>query len=74
MLESMFGDGPEVDPKELDSEAIKEMWAEAHKAEEEATKKEGRPLVTDKTIMVSKLPIAPEFGINPDYLPELVTI
>ena len=59
----MFGDGPEVDPEELDSEAIKEMWAEAHKAEE-----------TDKTIMVSKLPIVPEFGIDPDYLPELVTI
>ena len=24
--------------------------------------------------MVSRLPIAPEFGIDPDYLPELVTI
>ena len=70
----MFGDGPEVDPKELDSEAIKEMWAEAHKAEEEAAKKDGRPSVTDKTILVSKLPIAPEFGINPNYLCELVII
>ena len=50
------------------------MWAEPHKAEEEVAKKEGRPSVTDKTIMVSKLPIAPEFGIDPDYLPELVTI
>ena len=73
MLESMFGDWPDGDPEELDSEVIKEMWAEARKAEE-AAKKEGRPAVTDKTIMVSRLPIAPEFGIDPDYLPELVTV
>ena len=74
MLESMFGDGLKVDPKELDSDAIKEMWAEAHKAKGEAAKREGRQVVADKTIVISKLPIAPEFGIDPDYLPELVNI
>ena len=38
VLESMFGDGPEVDPEELDTEAVKEMQAEAEKAEKEAAK------------------------------------
>ena len=70
----MFGDGPEVDPEELDSDTIKEMWAEVCKAKEEAAKKERRPVVADKTIVISKLPIAPEFGIDLDYLPDLVNI
>ena len=51
----MFGDGPEVDPKELDSDTIKEMWAEARKAREEAAKREGRPVVADKTIIVFQI-------------------
>ena len=70
----MFGERPEVKPEELDSEAIKEMQSDACKAEEEAAKKKGRPVVTDKTIMVLRLPIAPEFGTDPNYLPELVTV
>ena len=54
MLESMFGDGPEVDPEELDLEVVKEMQVEAHKAEEEAAKKAGRPVVTDKKLHAIK--------------------
>ena len=50
------------------------MWAEAHKAEEEAAKKKGRHVVADKTIVISKLLIAPEFGIDLDYLPDLANI
>ena len=74
MLESMFRDKPKVDTEELDLDTIKEMLTEAHKTKEEAANREGRPAVVDKTIVISKLPIAPEFGIDLDYLPELVNI
>ena len=74
MLEAMFGERPEIDPKELNSDTIKKMWDKARKAKEEAAEKEGRPAVTDKTVMVSKLPIGPELGINPDFLPDLVNV
>ena len=48
MLEAIFSNRPEIDPEELDSDAIKEMWAEAHKAKEEAAEREGRPVIADK--------------------------
>ena len=74
MLEAMFSDRPETDPEKLDSDAIKEMQVEAHKAEEEVAGREERPVVADRTIVVFKLPIAPEFGIEPEFLPDLVNI
>ena len=74
MLEAMFGDGPEIDPEELDSDAMKKMGDEACKAKEEAAQKEGGLAVADKTIMVSKLPIAAEFGIDLDFLLDLVNV
>ena len=74
MLEAMFGDGSEIDPEELDSDAIKKMWDEACKTKEEAAQKEGRPAVANKTIVVSKLPIVPEFGINSNFLLDLADV
>ena len=74
MLESMFGDGPEVDPKELDTEAMKEMWAEVEKAKKEAATQEGASSGIGKRVVVTNLPITPEHGIDIELIPEIVIV
>ena len=39
MLESMFGDGPEVDLEDLDTDAVRKMREEAEQAEAAPAKK-----------------------------------
>ena len=39
MLEAMFGDGPEINIKDLDTETVQEMRTEAQKAEADVAKK-----------------------------------
>ena len=74
MLESMFRDGPKIDPEELDTEMVKETHAEAQKAEEEAAKKEGTEPATNKSLIITKLPLVPKHGIDSDYWSNLVTV
>ena len=74
MLESMFGDGPEVDLKDLDKDTVQKMHAKAHKAKEAATKRAGKESVSNKSLIITKLPLAPKHGINPDYWPRLVMV
>ena len=74
MLESMFGDGPDVDPEEVDMEAMKEMLAEAEKAEKEAATEKGVMSGTAKRVVVTSLPIAPKHSIDIELIPELVTV
>ena len=42
MLESMFGDGPEVDLEDLDTNTIKKMQEEAEQAEAAEPRKSGK--------------------------------
>ena len=74
MLEGMFGDGEEIEIEDLDSESIQKLWAEADEAEKEAMKKQGRTSAFNKTLIVKSLPLAPEYGIDDDYWPELVSV
>ena len=74
MLESMFGDGEDIEIEDLDSDDIQKLRAEADKAEEEAMRKQGRVSAFNKTIIVKSLPLAPEFGIDDDYWPELIPV
>ena len=67
LLELMLRDGLEIDPEELDTEMVNEMCAEAQKAEEEAAKREGKELATSKSLIITKLPLAPKHGIDLDY-------
>ena len=61
-------------PEELNMEMVKEMHAEAQKAEEEAAQKEVKELATNKSLIITKLPLGPEHGIDLDYWPDLVTV
>ena len=74
MLESMFGDGEDIEIEDLDSDDIQKLRAEADKVEEEAMKKQGRFSAFNKTIIVKSLPLTPEFGIDDDYWPELIPV
>ena len=74
MLESMFGDGEDIEIEDLDSDDIQKLRAEAYKAEEEAMRKQGRVSAFNKTIIVKSLPLTPEFGIDDDYWPELIPV
>ena len=72
MLEAMFGDGPEVDIKDLDTETVQDMQAEAQRAKAGVAKKQGKPSVFNKSLVITKLPLVPEYRIDPDFWPELV--
>ena len=48
MLESMFGDGPEVNLEDLDTDAIKKMWEEVEQAEAVVAKKVGKETISNK--------------------------
>ena len=74
MLESMFGDGPKVDPEDLDTKGVKEIQAEAEKAEKEAAEQVGVSPGTGKNVIVTSLSITPKHGINIELIPELVTV
>ena len=71
MLESMFGDGPEVDLEDLDTDAVKKMREEAKQAEAKKVRKE---TILNKNLVITKLPFTPEYGIHPNCIPELVSV
>ena len=48
MLESMFGDGPEVDLEDPDTDAAKKMWEEGEQAEAAAANKVGKETISNK--------------------------
>ena len=68
MLEEMFGEGPLVDPKELLTSKVKAKFESACEAEKEAAKVEGEmdPSSTVTVIKAKSLPVASDFGINPE--------
>ena len=74
MLEAMFGDGPKIDIKDLDTETVQEMWAKAQKAKADVAQKQGKPSAFNKSLIITKLPLVPKYGINSDYWPELVQV
>ena len=74
MLESMFGDGPEVDLEDLDTDAVRKMREEAEQAEVATAKKVGKETISNKNLVITKLPLTPEYGIHPNYIPELVSV
>ena len=74
MLEAMFGDDPEIVIKDLDTETVQEMRAEAQQAEAGVAKKQGKPSAFNKTLVITKLPLVPEYEIDPDFWPELVQV
>ena len=74
ILELMFGDGPEVDLEDLDTDTVQKMHVEAHKAKEAAAQGVGKESVSHKSLIIIKLPLAPEHGIDPDYWPGLVMV
>ena len=74
MFESMFGDGPEVDLEDLDTDAIKKMREEAEQAEVAAAKKVRKETISNKNLVITKLPLTPEYGIHPNCIPELVSV
>ena len=74
MLEAMFGDGPKIDIKDLDTETVQEMQTEAQKAEADVAKKKGKLSAFNKSLVITKLPLVPEYGIDPDYWQELVQV
>ena len=74
MLESMFEDGLKVDLEDLDTDTVQKMHAKAHKAEEAAAKRAGKESISNKSLIITKLPLAPEHRIDPDYWPGLVTV
>ena len=65
MLESMFGDGPEVDLEDLDTDAVKKMREEAEQAEVAAAKNVGKETISNKNLVITKLPLTPEYGSIP---------
>ena len=71
MLESMFGDGPEVDLEGLDTDAVKKMREEAEQAE---AKKVGKETISNKNLVITKLPLTLEYGIHSNCIPELVSV
>ena len=72
MLEAMFGDSPKIDIK--DTETVQEMWAKAQKAKADVAQKQGKPSAFNKSLIITKLPLVPKYGINSDYWPELVQV
>ena len=74
MLEAMFGDGPEINIEDLDTETVQEMRAKAQQAEADVAKKQGKPSAFNKSLVITKLPIVPEYGIDPNFWPELVQV
>ena len=74
MLEAMFGDGPEINIEDLDSETVKGMQVEAQQAEVDVAHKQGKQSAFNKNLVITKLPLVPEYGIDPDYWLELVQV
>ena len=74
MLESMFGDGPEVDLEDVDTNAVKKMREEAMQAGVAAAKKVRKETILNKNLVITKLPLTLEYGIHPNYILELVSV
>ena len=70
----MFGDGPEGDLEDLDTDAVKKMREEEEQAEAAAAKKVWKETISNKNLVVTKLPLTLEYGIHPNYIPELVSV
>ena len=74
MLEAMFRDGPEINIEDLDTETVQGMQAEAQQAKADVVNKQGKPSAFNKSLVITKLPLVPEYGIDPDFWPELVQV
>ena len=74
MLEEMFWKGPLVDPEELLRANVKAKF-EAARTKEETLAKAEEELYPSKGTMIypESLPIAPNFGVDPDLYPENIT-
>ena len=76
MLEEMFGEGPTVDPEELLTSDIKAKFEKACQIKLSAAKKAGE-LDSEheiKIIKATSLPIGADFGIDPNFYPESITV
>ena len=56
MLEAMFGDDPEIDIEDLDTETVQEMRAKAQQGEAEVAKKQGKPSAFNKSLVYQTTP------------------
>ena len=74
MLEAMFGYGPEINIEDLDTESVQGMRAEAQQTEADVAHRQGKPSAFNKNLVITKLPLVPEYGIDPAYWPELVQV
>ena len=76
MLEEMFRVEPLADPEELLTSQVKAKFDSAHEAEEAAAKAQGAPDPSSKTSIVKakSLPIASDFGIDPELYPESIAV
>ena len=71
MLEEMFGEGPLVDPEELLAGDVKAKFNATHAKETVIAQTAGYLDPATKTILYPKsLPIAPDFGLDPELFPE----
>ena len=76
MLEVMFGEGPVVDPEELLASEVKAKFEKACQAKVSTAKEDGEldPEHEIKIIKATSLPIGADFGIDPDFYPESITV
>ena len=74
MLEAMFGDGPEINIEDLDTKTFQEMQAKAQQAKSDVAKKQGKPSAFNKSLVITRLPLVPEYGIDLYFWPELVQV
>ena len=72
MLVEMFGEGPLVDPEELLTSNIKAKLEKAHQDKVSTAKEAGEHEI--KIIKATSLPLRADFGIDPDFYPESITV
>ena len=71
MLEEMFGEGPLIDPEELLTGDVNAKFDAAHAKEAIIAQTAGDLDPATKTILYPKsLPLAPDFGLDPEFFPE----
>ena len=71
MLEEMFGEGLLVDPKKFLTAYVKAKFEVARAKEETLAEAEGELDPSKETVIYpTSLPIMPDFGIDPNLLPE----
>ena len=73
MLEEIFGEGPLVDPEELLTGDVKAKFNATHAEEAAVAQTTGNLDPATKTILYPRsLPLAPDFGLDPEFFPENV--